>query len=404
MNPQAIIFIGSNTTGSGVMFFKKAVELGFQPLFLHNDDVSSLKIAQAVPQTISTPTNLGDYEEVKRTIDRLGAQYDIRGVVTSSEYCAETVAKTAQALGLPGANPNAIQRCRNKKTQRDVLRATGIAQPRYATFRTKEDVRELFTDPIFQKGAIIKPISGSGSVGVYYLSNAADFGAIEKQFQNDALATHGNLEFLLEEFVEGDEFSVEIFNGRAFGITRKYLSPIPRFLEIGHDFPANSSLSYSLFVALQVSAEKAAAALGLVWGAVHVELKALPDGTVQIIEVNPRLAGGSLPRLFELVGFDAIRATVQASVGAQVVPWINSQYRNASIRFLIPPKTGVLKTATVKPLDNCEIAFYKHLGERVDKTGDFRERLGHVIAFGVNEDETRKCAEALVRSSIIKTE
>ena len=47
-------------------------------------------------------------------------------------------------------------------------------------------------------------------------------------------------EVLIEEYLQGPEYSVEIFGGEIIGITRKYLSREPYFVEIGHDFPAQA--------------------------------------------------------------------------------------------------------------------------------------------------------------------
>src|SRR5262249_54068333 len=120
-------------------------------------------------------------------------------------------------------------------------------------------------------------------------------------------------EVLIEEFVRGPEYSVEVFNGQAVGVTRKHLSPAPYFVEIGHDFPA--ALPAAARASLAEIATAAVHAIGLTWGPAHVELRLAAAGPV-VIEINPRLAGGFIPELVRLsTGLDLIEATVALAAG-----------------------------------------------------------------------------------------
>jgi biotin carboxylase len=104
-----------------------------------------------------------------------------------------------------------------------------------------------------------------------------------------------------------------------------------------------------------------------------------------IIEVNPRLAGGYIPELIRHAqNRDMILATLQATIGQQ--PQLQAERDHfASIRFLTMPDEGQM--VQIDGIDEAftvpaivDIQLYKHRGDVVRVHGDFRDRLGHVIA------------------------
>jgi len=168
------------------------------------------------------------------------------------------------------------------------------------------------------------------------------------------------------------------------GITRKYLGAPPFFVEIGHDFPA--PLPEAAAGELAGFAVRALDALGLGWGAAHVEVKRTAAGP-RVIEVNPRLAGGFIPELVRLArGVDLVAASVAAAVGDEVD--LTPEPRGtASIRFLLAVEEGTLLAvegmAGAAALPGvADVALYLRPGAEVTVRGDFRDRAGHVIALG----------------------
>jgi len=76
-------------------------------------------------------------------------------------------------------------------------------------------------------------------------------------------------------------------------------------------------------------------------GATHTEVKLTPDG-VAVIEVNPRLAGGTIPVLVEhAIGIDLLEQQVRAVAGLPV-SLAPTRDRHAGIRFRLAdaPKSG----------------------------------------------------------------
>jgi biotin carboxylase len=201
---------------------------------------------------------------------------------------------------------------------------------------------------------------------------------------------------LVEAMVVGPEFSVEVFSGRVVGITRKHLGEPPFFVESGHDYPA--PVSGELAATLADTVRRATSLLGLGWGPLHWELR-VRDGVAFPIEVNPRLAGGFIPELVRHAqGIDLIRETLRLVVGETPEPEA-ARHRHASIRFLFAPRPGRL--AAVEGMDAAravegvvDVALYRAVGEELTVEGDFRDRIGHVVACA---DESGAACEAAER-------
>src|SRR6185369_16088217 len=205
---------------------------------------------------------------------------------------------------------------------------------------------------------------------------------------------------LVESVASGWEYSVETFELQVIGITSKHLGPLPTFVEVGHDYPAQ--LSPATKKAIEDIAQQSLVALGLGWGPAHIELR-LTDSGPQIIEVNPRLSGGYIPELVRLsCGIDLISETIMLVVGEQ--PELKrTGHDYTSIRFILPTEDGVL--AGVEGLDQAqsidgvaEVKIYSSLGALVQRNGDFRDRVGHVIVRAAAQEQAVRAAEAAHRA------
>ena len=103
---------------------------------------------------------------------------------------------------------------------------------------------------------------------------------------------------LLEEYIEGPEYSVEMFSWQGesicIGITEKRLTGFPYFVESGHVFPA--VLPSDVKQEIEETVKQTLEAVNFQFGASHSAVKWTPKGCV-MIETNARLAGGMIPEL-----------------------------------------------------------------------------------------------------------
>jgi biotin carboxylase len=224
---------------------------------------------------------------------------------------------------------------------------------------------------------VLKPASGSGSVGVRRCDDAAQV----ETCATELFAARPGEVVLVQHHVLGDEYSVEAFDGRVVGITRKHVTDTGEFVETGHDFPA--VLPPDVRSALVTTTERALRALDVAWGATHTELRLGAAGAT-IIEINPRLAGGMIPRLVHhALGIDLVGGVVERAVG-HPVDLVPRRHGGAAIRFLVADRSGALDRITgleaVAGLPGVvDVGELVAGRRRVDREGSFRDRLAYVV-------------------------
>lgn len=318
---------------------------------------------------------------------RFGAAANLAGVTSSSEYFVARAAEVAARFGLAGPDAVRIRAARDKAYQRTMLAAGGLPVPAFRVVTSPtEAVRAAHEIGV---PVVVKPVEGSGSVGVRACASCADAGRYTAMLLARAERPR-DARVLLEALIEGPEFSVEVFGGRVIGVTRKHLGPHPHFVEVGHDYPALPLFQASLLIR---TVERATALLALNWGPLHWELR-IHGGQAYPIEVNVRLAGGFIPELIRHAeGIDLIEQTLRLVVG-QPTDLDARHHRHASIRFLCAPQSGRLSIVdgldAAREMDGIvDVALYRTIGERLTMHGDFRDRIGHVMACADRLEATR---------------
>lgn len=397
MHRRAVVFIESNTSGTGQTFVRTAAEMGFVPILVTTRAERYAFAAREPALRVLTVPDTADADALAEVLAaELGGGEGIAAVTSSSEYSIPVAAALARRLGLPGPDPEAIERCRDKGYQRTRLHEAGVGVP---PFRQAGSVDQAVTAArALGWPVVVKPVDGSGSVGVRLCEDedtvAAHAAALLSRGANErGIAPAPRL--LVEGLAWGAEFSVETFSGRIIGITRKHLGALPDFVETGHDYPAMASAEDER--ALADTVLRGSQALGLGWGPQHWELR-VDEGRAVVIEVNPRLAGGFIPELVRRAqGIDLVRATLELATGG--APEVEATMaRFASIRFLLSPGDGVLgapagldDARAVAGVD--EVRMYRQPGDAVVRAGDFRDRVGHVVAVADTPETARAAAE-----------
>jgi argininosuccinate lyase len=392
-----LVLVESNTTGSGRLFAAAARRLGLRPVMLARDPDRYPYVR--ADQIDSKLTDTADPAAVLAACTALPGP--VAGVLSSSEYFIATAAEAASALGLPHPDPAAVRRCRDKRSQRQCLAAAGLPGPGFAS----ADSPEAAVTAAARIGlpVVVKPVAGSGSIGVRRCGSLAQAAAAARYVLAADQAATGlppQPAVLVERYLPGPEYSVELLGDQVVGVTRKHLGPEPFFVETGHDFPA--PLAAAGAAAVSQCAAAALAALGLRHGAAHVELRLTPAGPV-VVEVNPRLAGGMIPRMVqEATGIDMIFHLVAAAAGqdAAVRP---ARAAAASIRFLIAGECGQL--AGITGVDEArqlpgvtEVGLTATAGQQVTVRHSFRDRLGYVIGAGHDTAAAAGAAESGLRA------
>jgi biotin carboxylase len=245
-------------------------------------------------------------------------------VCTFWEDSVPVAARVARALDLPGNDPAAADRARSKLLTRKASRAADLPTPWFAPIDSVEDLAAAAEDVGFP--AVLKPEFGASAIGVYRVDS---FDELREAFLRikpllpdlDTAFLYGT-SFLLEEYLDGAEFDVDLVfeNGalRWGSVSDNWPTEEPYFGETGLHCPSTYPMERQReLVDLAVRTTRA---LGLELGVIHVEAKYTSYGP-RIVEVNARM-GGTIVRdmLLKVHGVDLVEEHLLASAGLPVRP------------------------------------------------------------------------------------
>ncbi len=385
--PARLIFVESNTTGSGMLALTTADRLGLAPLLLTSDPGRYRGLAQTAAQVVECDTN--NSTALAKTVAELPGE--LAGVSTTSEFYLLAVAELARCLGRSFNPPAAVRLCRDKAAQRRALAAAGVDQPRFVVLRDPRQVPKALAETGLP--CVVKPADESGSQDVLLCRSAEQARAQVRR----VLAAHTNARgqrsagiALMEEYLGGPEYSVEMFSvagsAHCVGITAKCVGGAPYFVETGHYYPAG--LDSESAQRLASTARLTLAATGVREGPAHIEIKLSPDRAA-LIEINMRLAGGMIPELIRLAtGIDLIEQQVRAAAGLPVdLRPIPGTPGHSGIRFLGVDRAGTLQDVTGTERANAlpaiqQVRLEVEPGASVRPARNAYDRIGHVIAVG----------------------
>jgi len=330
-----------------------------------------------------------DAEAVFQAAQKVSREGKLEAMIPGWEYCVDVVAKAASRLGLPHLSVSAATAARNKFASRELLKAAGLNVPRYALIHNPSEVEPAALQVGFP--AVLKPADGGGSMLVRRVDSLDELRSTVGQFATGVLDVghYVGAPFLLEEFLDGHEFSIEgyVDHGQphVVAVTEKQLGEAPFFVEMGHIVEA--ALREDERKALVTYIEQVGLAVGLGLGAFHAEARMTKRGPI-LIEINCRLGGGRIPRLVELthglsLAAAMVRSYCEMENPGSVDPSCNRR-GIAGVRFLCLESSGRLGIAEgvddVRAMPGCEeVELYFQPGDEIPELTDFRGRVGHVL-------------------------
>ncbi|MFI7410248.1 ATP-grasp domain-containing protein [Streptomyces sp. NPDC049627] len=317
------------------------------------------------------------------------------------EMAQEAVAATAAALGLPGNPPEAVRRVRTKDACRAALAAAGFRQPAVRLCADETEARSVLTTSTGPW--VVKPRDGADSAGVRKVTGPDELPA--------ALAGLPEPEapFLVEEFVDGTEYSVEgVFVGgspRVLAVTAKEKLDPPHFVEIGHTLPAE--LPAAERAVIETAVTSALTALDLCSGLFHVELWRTAEGIV-LGEVHARVGGGWIHRMlpYALPGLELYGTVYDDALGRPVT--LPAATRAAATRYFAPPPGRVIAVEGWEEVRGHPAVLHAELrvapGDTVPAYRSGADRVGAVVVGADTPAKARALARRLVDSVRITVE
>lgn len=207
--------------GGKLQHVRKARELGLDVVHIQFPDEYGRGDWPYVGQALLL--EYGDIDRLLPLARALHEAYPFQAAVSLFELGLLPAARINEMLGLGGESVATVELLLDKWRMRRHLAAKGISPVASAVGRCGRDVREFVQAhglPI-----IVKPIRESGSLGVFRIRDQADVDVVADRFRalDDGRWAAKDLsdgesfgEFLMEEFLDGPEISVETlsFDGR----------------------------------------------------------------------------------------------------------------------------------------------------------------------------------------------
>ena len=241
----------------------------------------------------------------------------VDGIISFSlESALPTVVYVAQKLGLVSNSEECVKLTQSKFAQRQALERAGIPVPKYYLVESESDLGIVSC----RFPVIVKPVDSGGSQGICKVDKQEDL----LEAYHYAVSFSRTSKAIIEEFVDGREFSVEFIShqGRHYflQITDKVTSGAPRFVEMQHHQPAN--IPETVWNRIKTMVEEALSALKIENSASHTEIKWNSHDELFIIETGARMGGdyisSDLVRLS--TGYDFVEGAIKLAINKFEVP------------------------------------------------------------------------------------
>ena len=249
------------------------------------------------------PLHFEDPESAAEAIVRGAGGTRIDAVLALGDHPTLTAAHVAARLSLSGNPVEAVENCRTKLRQREVLRAAGLPVPDFFAFSLDEPLDALL--PRVRFPCVVKPLVLAASQGVIRADNAAGFEDAVRRIrvlvESPPLQAGRRADLdrlLVEAYIPGCEVAVEgLLTAGRLRVLAIFDKPDPLegpfFEETIYVTP--SRLPPDVQNTIRDCAERSVAALGLADGPLHAEFR-IHDGRAWPLELQPRPIGGLCAR------------------------------------------------------------------------------------------------------------
>ena len=319
-------------------------------------------------------------------------KYDVSAVVTAAtDKTLVMMARVAKELNLPFYSVETAQWSTDKYQMKQRFIEGGVPCAQGRLIHNAAEAKDLFF-PV-----ICKPRDNSGSRGVKLCRDVNELQeCIDEALDNSKLDT-----VLVEEFIEGREFSIESlhYDGKSDVIqfTEKRTTEFPYNVELGHKQPANLTDDERQQIRDIIS--KIAVCMNFENCPSHTELK-VNDRGVFVIETSPRLGGDYITSTLTPLstGINLEDQLLHIALGEKVDTVTGRVDKASAVCFFSLPEGEV---TAINPRIN-EIASWPnihsfelklHVGDKVNQITSSLNRYGQFIVTGNSRAEIDELVE-----------
>ena len=311
-------------------------------------------------------------------------KYQIDAIVTAAtDKPLVMMARVAKDLNLPFYSVETAQWSTDKFQMKERFELGGVPHAQGRLISKVEEAEGL----VFP--VRVKPRDNSGSRGVKFCRDKNELQiSIDEALENSKLDT-----VLVEEFIEGPEYSIESLHhdgkSEVIQFTEKKTTEFPYNVELGHIQPANISEENQQKIREIVS--KIGSALHFENCPSHTELKINERG-IFVIETSPRLGGDYITSTLTPLstGVNLEDELLKISLGVTVNP-VPKAVQYSGVRFFSFEEGSVIKhipnSEFVKTWPHVvDFSFNLKEGERVNRITSSLNRYGHLTLTAGNRD------------------
>lgn len=375
----------------GVDFVRSAKNMGCEVICIVSDNNNPQKYGY---ENLYDDLIVADIRNDKSILQAIkDSKYnDFDAIIPATDYVTEITAKVATKLGKFGNSIFSAHCARNKDAARIEYQKKGVPSTKFEVVNSIESAITASNKIGFP--LILKPTNTASSIDVFYIDNIDTLKQRFNEISQLKISYMGfkvNKSYIMEEFLDGPEFSVELFLNKdniAFAeVTEKHTTVPPYFVELMHVFPTTIAVNNKKDIIK--TAYNAVQAIGIHNGPTHVEVKLTSEGP-KIVEVNGRPGGDHITSdlIKNSYGINIYSKTIDLYLNhnVEIKPLF---YKSSLIKFLFSNKDGILKQITgldyLKKLPELStLKFTSKLGSRVKKPTNSDDRIGYYILVGNN--------------------
>ncbi len=338
-----------------------------------------------------------DITDKKALLDLAKAER-IEGVMPINDFGTPTAAWLSKQLGLVGNSEKTAWLANDKGAMRECWHAAGLPNPRFKAVSDPAEIRSACRALGFP--CVLKPtLTGGAGRGISVIKGADDI-AWAVEF---ATPEARNGRFIIEDFVEGTELTVEAVsvNGTHTVLAMSDKIKLPAKTRVATSLNYSAAISESARKLVEKTVFHALDALNFTHGLSHTEVIISPDQEhVTLVETGARPGGGHVfhPLIEAVSGVCAPTIFAAIMTGEKPeIPTILS--RGGVYRFFSPPP-GILKA-----VENWEVAramagvldigIVVKVGERINEIMNSLHRPGFVVTGGKDRCEAIARADAV---------
>lgn len=314
-----------------------------------------------------------DYEGHCAVVEK----YGIDAIVTAAtDKPLVMMARIAEKYGFPFYSVETAKSSTDKFQMKQRFMEGGVPCAKGRLVKSVDEVED------FEYPVIIKPRDNSGSRGVKLCRSKEELDAS----MSEALEVSKLDTILVEEFIEGPEYSIEGLHhdgkSEVIQFTEKKTTEFPYNVELGHIQPANIAEENKHKIREIVS--KIGKALNFVNCPSHTELK-INDRGIYVIETSPRLGGDYITSTLTPLstGINVEDELLKIALEQTINP-VPKPVQYSGVRFFAFEEGSVIKHVPdidfVKGWPHVvDFSFNLKAGDKVNRITSSLNRYGHLI-------------------------